>query len=425
MPTIDISVRNRIATALRGQCIICGNSDYTIAFDLDDEWNSIENKVAVFVTTTHGETRHERILFTGNSCRVPVLRDINIVDIGIEAGNVRTTTPARIKCAACITDRAGIPQEPTPDIYTQIISKLDANSGVNCIDISVSKESISGKLISSVDFSSIKSFALMPEKCVLTASYEGLRFLLSAISPNADKIIFRCYEEEYDTHGSIAIAMPDRITTHSLTFDSAGIEYHFGDLIKKVEKICATSALKRTQGNAIYPSTVPEEPNVANYSVNLSPNLGATGYGAFATGYAVKHPKYGWGYFTNHASGKNSTAFGNNTTAAGDDQFVCGNGNAPDTDQNYMFIVGIGGEQNGFAVTRTGSIVLPTGSGNYMQASFTDDGTIVLQSTDGTVQHITECQTNRVTVVDASATDDTYPTAKAVYDAIQAAMADK
>lgn len=425
MPTINVTVRNRIATAQRWQCIICGNSDYTIAFDLDDEWNSIENKVAVFVTTTHGETRHERILFTGNSCRVPVLRDINIVDIGIEAGNVRTTTPARIKCAACITDRAGIPQEPTPDIYTQIISKLDANSGVNCIDISVSKESTSGKLISSVDFSSIKSFALMPEKCVLTASYEGLRFLLSAISPNADKIIFRCYEEEYDTHGSIAIAMPDRITTHSLTFDSAGIEYHFGDLIKKVEKLCATSALKRTQRNAIYPSTVPEEPNAANYSVNFSPNLGATGYGAFATGYAVKHPKYGWGYFTNHASGMNSTAFGNNTTAASDDQFVCGTGNAPDTDRNYMFIVGIGGEQNGFAVTRTGSIVLPTGSGNYMQASFTDNGTIVLQSTDGKVQHITERQANRVTVVDASATDDTYPTAKAVYDAIQAAITGK
>lgn len=39
MPTINVTVRNRIATAQRWQCIICGNSDYIVDFDLDDEWN--------------------------------------------------------------------------------------------------------------------------------------------------------------------------------------------------------------------------------------------------------------------------------------------------------------------------------------------------------------------------------------------------
>lgn len=122
MPTINVTVRNRIATAQRWQCIICGNSDYIVGFDLDDEWNDMPNKVAVFVTNTRGNIRHERVLFDGSTCGIPVLRGVNMVDIGIEAGDIRTTTPAHVKCEACITDRAGMPQEPENNVYGQILA---------------------------------------------------------------------------------------------------------------------------------------------------------------------------------------------------------------------------------------------------------------------------------------------------------------
>lgn len=122
MPTINVTVRNRIATAQRWQCIICGNSDYIVDFDLDDEWNDMPNKVAVFVTNTRGNIRHERVLFDGSTCGLPVLRGVNMVDIGIEAGDIRTTTPAHVKCEACITDRAGMPQEPENNVYGQILA---------------------------------------------------------------------------------------------------------------------------------------------------------------------------------------------------------------------------------------------------------------------------------------------------------------
>lgn len=122
MPTINVTVRNRIATAQRWQCIICGNSDYIVDFDLDDEWNDMPNKVAVFVTNTRGDIRHERVLFDGSTCGIPVLRGVNMVDIGIEAGDIRTTTPAHVKCEACITDRAGMPQEPENNVYGQILA---------------------------------------------------------------------------------------------------------------------------------------------------------------------------------------------------------------------------------------------------------------------------------------------------------------
>lgn len=122
MPTINVTVRNRIATAQRWQCIICGNSDYIVDFDLDDEWNDMPNKVAVFVTNTRGNIRHERVLFDGSTCGIPVLRGVNMVDIGTEAGDIRTTTPAHVKCEACITDRAGMPQEPENNVYGQILA---------------------------------------------------------------------------------------------------------------------------------------------------------------------------------------------------------------------------------------------------------------------------------------------------------------
>ena len=38
MPTINVTVRNKIAKSQPPAFIVCGNSDYTAVFDLDDEW---------------------------------------------------------------------------------------------------------------------------------------------------------------------------------------------------------------------------------------------------------------------------------------------------------------------------------------------------------------------------------------------------
>lgn len=51
MPTIDIIIRNKTASAVNPPCIVCGNSDYNVKFDFDDEWQAHNNKIGVLHIT--------------------------------------------------------------------------------------------------------------------------------------------------------------------------------------------------------------------------------------------------------------------------------------------------------------------------------------------------------------------------------------
>lgn len=136
-----------------------------------------------------------------------------------------------------------------------------------------------------------------------------------------------------------------------------------------------------------------------------------------------------FGYNTK-AIGHMSAAFGRDTSATKSFQFVCGKFNDEKTEKNYLFVVGSGTEnakKNSFAVTSNGEIVMPDPTATnitYMKARFNSDGTITLiPLTDETKSYTTECTANRVTAITAESTDTQYPTAKAVYDAIQEAIA--
>ena len=48
MHTIQISVRDKIATQTDDTVIINGNSDYSIEFDFDAEWTDLNNKIGIF-----------------------------------------------------------------------------------------------------------------------------------------------------------------------------------------------------------------------------------------------------------------------------------------------------------------------------------------------------------------------------------------
>ena len=127
MPTIHINVKNRVATANGDSRIINGNSDYNIEFDFDAEWADLNNKIGIFAYNNAAAHKwaYQTVMFRGNTCAVPILRDIHCVYVGVTAGNVRVTTPAEVQCRLSISDYADTEEPPSADIWGQILAKLD------------------------------------------------------------------------------------------------------------------------------------------------------------------------------------------------------------------------------------------------------------------------------------------------------------
>lgn len=125
MPTIDIIIRNKTASAVDPPCIVCGNSDYNVKFDFDDEWQAHNNKIGVFAYNRCGEWRSENVLFEGDTCPVPALHGVRSVWIGVTAGDVRTSTPADVPCRMGATDFSDTDEPPSADVWGQILAKLD------------------------------------------------------------------------------------------------------------------------------------------------------------------------------------------------------------------------------------------------------------------------------------------------------------
>ena len=157
MPKINIIVREKIAQAVGDTHIVCGNSDYIAVFDFDAEWDAYETKTARFIW--NGKCTD--VVFVGSECPVPVILDAFGVLVGVYAGDLHTTTAATVDTEKSILCRNGLPADPPPDVYAQIIAQLNGMASPEWKDIqdkpfaalgdglSVDKEnklSVSGKI---------------------------------------------------------------------------------------------------------------------------------------------------------------------------------------------------------------------------------------------------------------------------------------
>lgn len=120
---IEISVKDRIAWQTNRVEYICAK-DFVVNFDFDSEWNEVANKTARFI---HNGLALD-VLFSGNKCNVPVIPDATRFEVGVYAGDLVTTTPATVYCKKSILS-GGVPADPLPDVYAQLMEKL--NSIVN------------------------------------------------------------------------------------------------------------------------------------------------------------------------------------------------------------------------------------------------------------------------------------------------------
>lgn len=117
MPVIAISVQNKIAVQTDSTAYVCGNGDYSIQFSFDSAWDEFPVKTARF----QGDGSFTDVLFRGDVCPVPALDHIRKLEVGVYAGNIQTTTPAKVFVKAGIRSVWGSPDDPQPSVYDQIM----------------------------------------------------------------------------------------------------------------------------------------------------------------------------------------------------------------------------------------------------------------------------------------------------------------
>ena len=124
MPNVLITVRNRITAAPRDM-IITDNSDFTLNFDFDDEWEEYRYKTVVILNADNEEI--EKKLMDGNSCEINrLVGRIGKIKIGVTAGDIITTTPCDVRILPSILSFINGRVAPPPeDIYSQIMELLN------------------------------------------------------------------------------------------------------------------------------------------------------------------------------------------------------------------------------------------------------------------------------------------------------------
>lgn len=120
MPEIKIKVRDKCA---EGEgVVICNNSDYTVAWDLDGEWTPCDTKTMRVNLTDGG---YQDVVFTGNTAALPVLSTPGWVSVGLYAGDLHTSRAAALPVLPSVTTPGGAPADPAEDVYDQLTEKLN------------------------------------------------------------------------------------------------------------------------------------------------------------------------------------------------------------------------------------------------------------------------------------------------------------
>lgn len=120
MPKIKIKVRDKRAGGTG--TVICGNSDYTVAWDLDQEWEPYSAKT---MRVNLADGTYQDVVFTGNTAALPVLSTPGWASVGLYAGDLHTSRAADLRVLPSVTTPGGAPADPAEDVYAQITEKLN------------------------------------------------------------------------------------------------------------------------------------------------------------------------------------------------------------------------------------------------------------------------------------------------------------
>lgn len=139
--TININVKDKVATVAGSPVYVCGNSDVKLAFTFDADWSEQPVRTARFVYVKDGEVKSTEVPFNSTQVAFPRLTGIKEVFIGVYASDLYTSTPARVPCAQSINCMAADGEEDlTPSQYEQILALI--NAGLNADSVKYIKQTL-------------------------------------------------------------------------------------------------------------------------------------------------------------------------------------------------------------------------------------------------------------------------------------------
>lgn len=127
MPDINITVAHKVAVS-DTQSIVCDNSDYMVHWTLDDEWSAYDTKT---MRTIYMDGTYTDKVFSGDTIALPVCTVPGAVQIGLFAGNLRTSRVAILRALPSVRSAAGAPADPTPDVYDQLMELIKGLGGAD------------------------------------------------------------------------------------------------------------------------------------------------------------------------------------------------------------------------------------------------------------------------------------------------------
>lgn len=137
MPDISITVTDKRPVCNAGTTVVCDNSDYIVHWDLDAEWSAYDTKTmrVIYMDSTYVDT-----VFTGDSVALPPVTVPGVVQIGLYAGDIHTSRMALLRALSSVRSASGAPANPTPDVYDQLMARLNQLSTVSPEDVAKAVE---------------------------------------------------------------------------------------------------------------------------------------------------------------------------------------------------------------------------------------------------------------------------------------------
>ena len=190
MPDINITVAHKVAVS-DTQAIVCDNSDYTVHWTLDEDWSAYDTKT---MRTIYMDGTYTDKVFSGDTSEMPVCTVPGVVQIGLFAGDIRTSRVAILRALPSVRSAAGAPADPTPNVYDQLMERM---AQLETSDWAQNDPAAKDYVKNRTHYVSRESKALVPDQEVTTAVQNNFNI---AVLNNADlDAIKTLYDSKDDT----------------------------------------------------------------------------------------------------------------------------------------------------------------------------------------------------------------------------------